>query len=149
MCADCRCSSQAQPLADSDFVERAQEAFYEGKMRKEIADYEAQMASNPLAGCGAAHFDENKLPYHLLAPELLDSVCEVLAYGRQKYAERNWEKGMAWSKLFASTMRHLWAWWRRESYDRESGLNHLWHAATNIMFLIAYTARNIGTDDRR
>jgi hypothetical protein len=45
-------------------------------------------------------------------------------------------------------MRHMWAWWRGEEKDPETGMSHLWHAACCVMFLIAYEARRAGTDNR-
>lgn len=93
-------------------------------------------------------FDDDKLPYHLLPPELLDGVSSVLQFGAVKYAPRNWEVGLGWSRPFGALMRHMWAWWRGEGLDPESGMSHLWHAGACIAFLIAYEQRNVGTDDR-
>lgn len=92
--------------------------------------------------------DHDKLPWHLLPPELMESVAAVLKYGAQKYEPRNWEKGMAWSRLFSAMMRHSWAWWRGEANDPETGMSHLWHAGACLSFLIAYEQRKIGSDDR-
>jgi hypothetical protein len=92
--------------------------------------------------------DDGKVPYELLAPELLEGVSRVLLFGARKYAPRNWEMGMAWGRVFGALMRHLWAWWRREETDVETGMSHLWHAGCCIMFLIAYEQRKIGKDDR-
>lgn len=92
--------------------------------------------------------DQGKVPMELLPPELLFGVSEVLGFGAKKYEPRNWEKGMKWSRVFGALMRHLWAWWRGERVDPETGMSHLWHAATNIAFLIAYEERKVGEDDR-
>lgn len=92
--------------------------------------------------------DGGKAPYHLLAPEFLDATAQVLKFGAEKYAERNWEKGMNWSRPFSAMMRHMWAWWRGERADPETSMSHLWHAACCVMFLIAYEARTTGKDDR-
>ena len=92
--------------------------------------------------------DGGKAPYHLLAPEFLDATAWVLKFGAEKYAERNWEKGMNWSRPFSAMMRHMWAWWKGERVDPETGMSHLWHACACIMFLIAYEARATGKDDR-
>ena len=92
--------------------------------------------------------DHGKLPYHLLPPELMDGVAAVLAFGAVKYSPRNWELGMAWSRPFAALMRHMWAWWRGEKADPETGMSHLWHAGCCLAFLIAYEQRKVGTDDR-
>lgn len=92
--------------------------------------------------------DNNKLPYHLLPPEFLGATANVLQFGARKYGERNWEKGMAWSRPFAALMRHMWAWWNGEKADPETGMSHLWHASCCIAFLIAYEERKAGKDDR-
>lgn len=92
--------------------------------------------------------DHGKLPYHLLPPELMEGIAAVLEFGALKYSPRNWEAGMAWSRPFAALMRHMWAWWRGEKADTETGMSHLWHAGCCLAFLIAYERRRIGTDDR-
>lgn len=92
--------------------------------------------------------DQGKLPYDLLPPELLEGTAAVLRFGANKYAPRNWEHGMAWSRPFAALMRHMWAWWKGEKADPETGMSHLWHASCCLAFLIAYEQRRIGKDDR-
>lgn len=92
--------------------------------------------------------DGGKARHDLIPPELPDAVAQVLAFGAAKYAPRNWEKGMAWGRPFAALMRHMWAWWRGEKADPETGMSHLWHAACCITFLLSYEARGIGDDDR-
>jgi len=92
--------------------------------------------------------DQNKARYDLLPPELLEATAQVLTFGANKYGSRNWEKGMSWGRVFAAVMRHLWAWWRGERADAETGYSHLWHAACCIAFLIAYEQRQVGEDDR-
>lgn len=93
--------------------------------------------------------DQAKPRHDLIPPELNDAVARVLTFGAGKYGERNWEKGMRWGRPFAALMRHLWAWWRGERQDPETGMSHLWHAACCLTFLISYEARRIGFDDRR
>jgi hypothetical protein len=92
--------------------------------------------------------DTGKAPYDLLAPEFLTATAEILAFGAAKYAPRNWEKGMAWSRPFSALMRHMWSWWAGEQTDAETGKSHLWHAACCLMFLVAYEQRKTGHDDR-
>lgn len=93
-------------------------------------------------------FDQDKARLDLLPPELLFGVSEILAFGATKYGDRNWEKGMKWSRIFGALMRHMWAWWKGESADPETGKSHLWHAGCCIAFLIAYEQRATGEDDR-
>jgi len=102
--------------------------------------------------------DADKVRMELLPPELLFAVARVLTFGAVKYADRNWERGMRWGRVFGACMRHLWAWWGGQGpttrsflfgdLDEETGFSHLWHAACCIAFLIAYEERGTGEDDR-
>ena len=94
-------------------------------------------------------WDAGKLRYDLLPPDALAEVVQIFTDGAAKYGDRNWEQGMSWSRPFAAAMRHLWAWWKGEDTDPESGRPHLAHAACNVLFLLAYQRRGDGADDRR
>lgn len=85
--------------------------------------------------------DGGKSMYHLLPSDALEGVVRVLMHGAQKYAERNWESGMNWSRCFNSMMRHSWAWWRGQDLDPDSGLPHVDHVVCNALFLAAYWRR--------
>lgn len=93
-------------------------------------------------------FDTDKLPWHLLPADAIEEIVKVLQFGATKYGDRNWEAGMSWHRPFAALMRHMWAWWRREEADPETGLSHLAHAGCCLLFLLAYDKRVIGKDDR-
>lgn len=93
-------------------------------------------------------FDSGKVRMELLPPELLVGVADILTFGAKKYADRNWEKGMDWSRVYGALLRHLNAWWGGEDTDPETGKSHLWHAGCCIAFLITYEQRRIGNDDR-
>jgi hypothetical protein len=97
---------------------------------------------------GGVKFDTGKLRYDLVSPLALDQLVAVLTYGANKYRDRNWEVGMPWGRAFAAAMRHLWAWWRGETLDKETGLNHLAHAMCNVMFLLEWAVRHPELDDR-
>lgn len=102
--------------------------------------------------------DAGKDPIELIAPEFIFALARVLGFGAKKYAARNWEKGMKWSRVFGALMRHLWCWWGGKGpttrsflfgdLDDETSFSHLWHAGCCIMFLITYEERNAGIDDR-
>lgn len=92
--------------------------------------------------------DAGKAPWHLAPWDAFRAIVHVLRFGAEKYAPRNWENGMAWSRPFAALQRHLAAWWEGEKVDPETGMSHLWHAGCCIVFLIAYELRGVGTDDR-
>ena len=92
--------------------------------------------------------DDSKSRYDLLPPELLEETAQVLTFGAQKYSAHNWAQGASWSRYFSAMMRHMWAWWRGEDNDPETGYSHLAHAACCLGFLMAYQRRSIGKDDR-
>ncbi len=96
---------------------------------------------------GVKH-DNEKLPLHLLPPDAVEAIAEILAFGRVKYGARNWERGMAWSRVYRAALGHLFAWWMRRGNDPETGKSHLWHAGCCILFLITYELRSVGIDDR-
>ena len=63
-------------------------------------------------------------------------IAEVLTFGAKKYTADGWQTlPDRKNRYFAATMRHLLAYWSGERVDPESGLSHLDHVATNIMFL--------------
>jgi dATP/dGTP diphosphohydrolase len=93
-------------------------------------------------------FDNGKTRLDLVPPEGVLAVADILAVGAKKYAARNWEQGMEWSRPYAAAQRHLYAWWGGEDRDPDTNKSHLWHACCNLFFLIAYEARGKGTDDR-
>lgn len=92
--------------------------------------------------------DANKPPLHLIPPEYLYAVAEILDYGQRKYSARNWENGMAWSRCYRAALGHLLDWFARKGPDPETGKSHLWHAAASVMFLVCYEIRGSGNDDR-
>lgn len=92
--------------------------------------------------------DGGKDPWHLAPWDAFRAIVMVLRFGANKYAPRNWERGMAWSRLFSATQRHLTAWWEGEKSDPETGMSHIWHAGCCVAFLIAFEMRGIGQDDR-
>ena len=87
--------------------------------------------------------DETKLRTDLISPQALLGMVAVLTFGANKYEDRNWEKGMAYSRPYAAALRHLLAWWTGEDNDPETGLSHLDHAACCIHFLSHYVKNPI------
>lgn len=96
----------------------------------------------------AAKYDAGKVRLDLLPVQPLVDIGQVLTYGAQKYDERNWEKGFAWSRPYAATLRHLFAWWSGEDNDPETGLSHLAHAACEVLFLQEFSYTHPELDDR-
>ena len=94
-------------------------------------------------------FDSDKVRLELLPPEALWGTSKVLTFGAKKYADRNWEKGINYSRVYGAMLRHMTAWWMGEDLDPETGLSHLHHAACCASFLQTYTERNMDSFDDR
>lgn len=92
--------------------------------------------------------DQGKAPWGLLPFDAVGQIVEVLRIGAQKYSPRNWEAGMDWNRPFDACLRHLTAWWGGEDKDPETGLPHLAHAGCCVLFLLAYSRRGVGKDNR-
>lgn len=103
---------------------------------------------HPLKIQSAIKADENKTRLDLLPLRPLQDVGDILTLGATKYDAHNWRKGMKWSRFYAATLRHLFAWWQGQDLDPESGKSHLAHAACNILFLLEYTYSHKELDDR-
>lgn len=93
-------------------------------------------------------YDKDKARYDLIPPHVLDALADVYTMGAVKYADRNWEKGMAWGRIFSAINRHLWAFWSGEDIDKESGLPHTVHAAWGCFALTEYLRTRRAFDDR-
>ncbi len=97
---------------------------------------------------GGLRYNEGKARFDLLPPEALEALAHHYGRGAAKYEARNWERGMAWCKCFASMMRHAWAWMRGEDVDPETGSHHMIAVAWNAIAIFTYATRQIGEDDR-
>lgn len=89
-------------------------------------------------------YDEGKLRWDLIPFEQMEEVVKVLTYGAVKYGEDpdipNWKKMVDGERrYFAAMMRHIVAWKKGEIVDPESGLDHLSHAAANLIFLMYFS----------
>lgn len=103
--------------------------------------------NNPLRE--GVKYDKHKLRYDLIPLEALEEVAEVLTFGARKYGDRNWEKGMDWSRVYGACLRHLFDWANpfKPNKDLETGLSHLSHALCCMMFLITYEKRQVGKNN--
>lgn len=93
-------------------------------------------------------YNQGKLRYDLVNPKAHKRLVQVLTKGAEKYAERNWEKGMSWTSVIASLKRHLALLEDGEDYDKETGLLHIDHVQCNAHFLSAYYDIAPQFDDR-
>lgn len=98
---------------------------------------------------GGVKMDAGKLRWSLLPWDAVEEVVRVLMFGAQKYADRNWEQGMDYGRLFDADMRHRIGWWQKgENAAEDSKIHQLAHAACDTLFLLAYELRERGKDDR-
>lgn len=86
---------------------------------------------------GGRKDDQGKLRYDLIPWEPgMTEVAKVYTLGAVKYGARNWQKGIAYSRMFAALMRHLFAYWvKKEEIDEENGQHHL---ASVIFYCLAF-----------
>jgi len=92
-------------------------------------------------------YDVGKLRYDLLPVDAIRELVKVYTKGAEKYADRNWEKGMSWSRVVGPLMRHLEKFRQGEQYDAETGCHHMAMVAWNALALVSYDLRNVGTND--
>lgn len=95
-----------------------------------------------------ARFNDGKVDYSLLPLATLEDEIKVWMAGAKKYSRHNWMKGMSWSAVLASCMRHLAAWQAGEDNDPETGLPHIAHAMCNLRMLTLYAKTYQEGDDR-
>ena len=83
--------------------------------------------------------DQDKLRLDLIEPEFIEGIGNVLTKGAQKYSENSWQNvENAENRYYAAAMRLLMAWRKGDVYDAETDINHLLHAACNLMFLFHF-----------
>ena len=93
--------------------------------------------------------DDNGKPRIDLIPiSTYEELATVLTFGANKYADRNWEKGLRWGRVYSSLRRHLDAWWGGEDNDPETGYSHMAHVLANASFLMEFIKKKRGEDDR-
>ena len=81
-------------------------------------------------------FDSSKLRMDLVPPSSTKALAEVIHYGARKYKPNNWRECRDLSAFEGALLRHISAYREGEIIDKESGMPHLWHAMTNIAYLI-------------
>ena len=102
----------------------------------------------PAGECRKSAESAAKPRLELVPFDVIEEIAEVLTFGAEKYEANNWARGARWGRYFAALLRHLFAWWRGEDLDPETGKSHLAHAGCCLFFLMAYQRHGWGEDDR-
>lgn len=101
----------------------------------------------------AVKADSGKTDWSLLPIESVEEIIKVLEFGATKYDDWNWStgNGFSYTRVFNATMRHLWAWFRGEDNDPETGLSHWAHAGCNVLFMLHFikNKERYNQDDRK
>lgn len=87
---------------------------------------------------GVKH-DDGKPRFSLVPWMALRETVHVLMFGAEKYAPDNWrlvDDGL--SRYLDGALRHITAYLAGDTYDEDSGLPHLAHAACCILFALHF-----------
>lgn len=93
-------------------------------------------------------YDAEKAPMDLIPYEAEEAIANVFKFGLKKYDRANWAEGISYSRLISATMRHLGKFNKGIDLDEESNLNHISHAATNLIMLLWMIENRSDLDDR-
>lgn len=99
-------------------------------------------------------YDTNKAMISLICRETLEGMAAALMYGMKKYTvgdksgRDNYKKGLQYTRVADSAIRHILAFLDGEDTDSESGLPHLDHALAALNMLKYQTVHNLDMDDR-
>ena len=97
----------------------------------------------------ALTYDGGKPPLALLPWQAIRMVAMVQDYGRRKYKNSdNFRKGLEARRNASCALRHIASWLDREDLDKESGENHLAHAACRLLFILENISDGKLIDDR-
>jgi hypothetical protein len=92
--------------------------------------------------------DQGKPPLKFLTKAFLFGVASAHMFGAKKYGDWNFRKGLEYTRLTDSAMRHLIAFLDGEDLDPESGLPHVHLAGANINMLCDMIENKPELDDR-
>ncbi len=118
-----------------------------GPLRKSIPELKTAL-EEAKALSGGVKFDAEKPRTDLISPIAMFSLARVLTFGAKKYAARNWEKGIPWTRIIGAILRHTWAYLGGETHDPETGESHMSHVMCEAMFLVHFEQTRKEFDDR-
>jgi len=82
--------------------------------------------------------DDGKLRMDLIPVEVEEALANILTHGAKRYGDHNWKQGLDYWRVYGAIRRHLAARVKGEIQDKDSGMPHLWHALTELAFLVYY-----------
>lgn len=98
----------------------------------------------------AKKLDMGKPQVDLVPKELIYGAAYGYMYGLVKYERFNWlDGGISRGRRIASVMRHIIEYSNGADIDPESGVSHLYLAASSLGMLITDHEANEGEDNRR
>lgn len=81
---------------------------------------------------GGSKKDAGKPRYDLIPPAVLHELAILYQKGAEKYADRNWEKGIHYSRCYRALLSHAFKYFMGEDYDKVDGQHHMdsvaWYA---------------------
>ena len=81
-------------------------------------------------------YDSGKQRWDLLPVAEIEGIVDVLTFGANKYTDNSWQNvDNGIERYYSALMRHIIAWRKGELKDEESGIDHLYHALTNLVFI--------------
>lgn len=118
---------------------------YKDAFEEHIRDHERLFEKE-----GQRH-DAGKIELTQCPVEAIAAISAVLMLNSEKYggkyADKNWQLGMPFSKTVNPALRHIYKRLSGETVDSESGLPHSWHALTDLAFLVVYEMSHPENDD--
>jgi hypothetical protein len=111
--------------------------------------------ASPLENEKGLRYNKGKLRMELIPVEWTWALAAILTKGAEKYAARNWEKGLSDADTIGCLKRHIAKWEAGESYDvgvdpqgrPNTGCHHMAIAAWNCLVLMTQELRGTGTRD--
>lgn len=107
------------------------------------------MSENPIRNTGGVKYDGDKLRYDLIPVHALEEIAKVFTVGAKKYADRNWQKGILYTRLLAAQDRHQEAYKKGETVDAETGCHHQACVAWYSLVLMEFDKFLPEMDDRK
>lgn len=96
---------------------------------------------------GVKH-DQGKPDLSYISYEFLAEMAKVREFGAKKYSRNNWQLGFKVTRSCAAALRHIYLYLSGQTYDEESGLLHLAHAACCLEHAIWDQLKHPHNDDR-